>query len=44
MQPCHPPLVLVFDVTVSAVTNDDNRDGVASGYQVLGDVILTRQP
>ena len=44
MQAAHPPLVLVLDVAVRAPLDDDDRDVVAAGDDVFGDVVLARQP
>ena len=44
VQPRHPPLVLVLDVAVRAVTHDHDRQVVAAGDEMRRDVVLARQP
>jgi len=43
MQPGHPPLVLVFDVAVRAVTHDDNCEFVVAGPDMLRHVVFARE-
>ena len=43
MQAGHPPLILVLDVRLRAVTDHHDGDGVGAGVQMIGDVVFARE-
>ena len=43
MQAGHPPLILILDVRLRAVTDHHDGDGVGAGVQMIGDVVFARE-